>query len=81
VFDVICPTDPIKGMTSKHGDEAGAILRQAGELNTVISQYGMDFMMALTKECYNIIETTVDMKSGEKGHSQFNHMQPLQTVQ
>ena len=38
VFDIICPANPIKGMASKHGRRAGAILRQIGELNTVISQ-------------------------------------------
>ena len=31
-------------MASKHGGGAGAVLRQVGELNTVISQYSMNFI-------------------------------------
>ena len=42
----------------------------------ILSIYYNDLILSvLTKECHNIFDATVDMKSGEKGHSQFNHTQ------
>ena len=67
------------GRNSVHTSTFDEVAKRAGskpfgEKTLIALLFLIIFKRVLTKECHNIFNAAVDMKSGKKRHSQFNHV-------